>query len=295
MIYDFNMQNHPHSLKTIKQDLRKRLEEIGIEQSEARAETELIIGHVTELTSAQQALQADSQLPAETVESIEKIMQRRILREPLQYCLGHAWFMGLKFSVCPGVFIPRSDTETLVQVVLDLLGADVSDELRIMEIGVGSGAISVTLLTHLRQAHVTAFDVSRRSIEVTEENARAHGVADRLTLINDDWLNVSNQTFNVLVSNPPYIPLSENSELAPEVAHHEPQSALFGTGGDGLGYYRSIAELMRSTLTKPALMAVEVGDNQSESVKEIFDRMGWSKTAIHRDLSGLPRVVSARA
>lgn len=297
MIYYSAMQNRA-TIKSIKQNLRKRLEEIGIDQTEARAETDLIIGHVTELTSAQQALQADSPLSLAAVEAIERIMERRILREPIQYCLGHAWFMGLKFSVCPGVFIPRSDTETLVQVVLDLLGTELSchdGDLRILEIGVGSGAIAVTLLSRLSRARVTAYDVSKRSIEITQENARAHGVSERLSLINDDWLNVSGQSFNVIVSNPPYIPPSKNSELAPEVAHHEPTLALFGTDEDGLGHYRSMAERMRDVLIKPALIAVEVGDNQSQSVKEIFSRSGWSKPAIHHDLSGLPRVVSARA
>ncbi len=286
------------TLNAIKKQVRKTLEDLGIEPSEARAETELIIGHVTGFSAAKQALEANLDLKSESIAAIEQIMARRVLREPLQYCLGHAWFMGLKFLVSPGVFIPRSDTETLVEVTLNLLDShhfSACDDLQIMEIGIGSGAIAVTLLTRLKQARVTAYDVSPKSIEVAQENAKAHGVLDRLTLINDDWHNASNHLFNVVVSNPPYIPLSENSELAPEVLDHEPKLALFGTDSDGLGHYRSMAQRVKSYLTKPALLAVEVGDNQSESVAEILNSAGWLKTAIHNDLSGRPRVVSAQA
>lgn len=283
------------SLKAVKQALRKSLEEIGIEPSEAKAETDWIIGHITGWNASQQALEADSNLKPKSLEEIEKIVARRALREPLQYCLGHAWFMGRRFAVAPGVFIPRSDTETLVEVTLNLLATARASDLHILEIGIGSGAIAISLLAHLPEARVTAYEISTASIEVATANADTHGVLNRLTVINDDWHNVSNQAFNLVVSNPPYIPLCQRSQLPPEVAHYEPELALFGVDEDGLGHYRSIASSMRDCLTKPALAAVEVGDNQSEAVRNIFEEAGWVQTDIHLDLSGQPRVVSAHA
>jgi release factor glutamine methyltransferase len=272
----------------------------GVEQAEAERESVLIIEHLTDFNTAAQMLHANQHLSVDQNEQVDEILLKRGRRMPLQYCLGYQWFMGNKFLVEPGVFIPRTDTETLVVVVKDLLTRTnrlpelAAPGLKAGEIGIGSGAISISLLKEIPHLQIVACDVSEKALSVACANAGRHSVGERLQLLAGDWTAVMPDSLNAIISNPPYIPPAEKQQLQPEVRDYEPDAALFGPGDDGLGFYRTIASTGRNFLADGrGLVAVEVGDGQSEAVRALFATNAWSDCQVHFDVNGLARVVSA--
>ncbi len=279
-------------LKDIKAHIRLSLLAAGIDQDECRRELELIIEHATGWKLADQILREREDPGDKAAGEIGRIVEMRGRRVPLQYCLGSTDFMGMRFAVRPGVFIPRPDTETLVEVVVRLL-----NEIRqphVLEIGAGSGAVAVSILKLVPAADLVAVDLSAAAVRLTIENATTHGVADRLITIESDWREATGRDFDGIVSNPPYIPLSAGKDLAPEIKDYEPAQALYGWGGDGLGFYRDLCAFGIERIKPGGFVAVEVGDAQAESVAEIFRLGGLESVGPHRDLAGLPRVISAR-
>ena len=279
-------------IKEIKALINSALRAAGIDHDEARRETELIVEHATGWKLSEQILNEKVEPGVEAAGEIGRIVELRKRRVPLQYCLGSADFMGLRFAVAPGVFIPRPDTETLVHVVLSLLSDN--PQARLLEIGAGSGAVAVSILKLAPAAALLAVDVSADALRLTLENATTHGVGDRLTTVLADWREVTGQTFDGILSNPPYIPLSLKQDLQPEVRDYEPAEALFGWGEDGLGFYREFCLSGLGAVKPGGFVAVEVGCGQAEAVAEIFEKSGLQSVAGHRDLSGLARVISAR-
>lgn len=275
------------------QSLRTALRMLGVDDGEAEAECDLIIEHVTGLRRTQRLLNPDTPLTEEQKLQLAEVVRRRAEGEAVQYCLGEAWFMNHRFVVRPGVFIPRSDTEVLVEAVLRRLNGVSSPA--IAEVGTGSGAIAVSLLAARPDAKVSAAEASPIAYETTLENALNCRVADRLTLTNADWLDWLPSIppgLDVFVSNPPYIPRWQQHELAREV-FAEPHLALFGTDEDGLGFYRQFARLIREKLKPQGFIAVETGDGQADAVAEIFARAHWADPVTERDLTGNKRVVTA--
>lgn len=271
----------------------QRLLDVGIEEHEARREAVMIVQHATGHSPTMQHLHFDELVTEETMLDIESIVSQRERRVPLQYCLGEAWFMGLRLAVEPGVLIPRADTETLVEISLGLLSTK-SNDLLFADIGCGSGAIVVAMLQSMRRARAFAIDISSIAAEVTRKNAAAHGVGDRLEIICDDWMNFRpERQLDALISNPPYIPRRLGAELAPEVAVFEPEIALYGQDEDGLGFYRQLNRHAGQLLLPDGLMALEVGQGQAESVVALLQSGPWNSVAVHSDLSGISRVVTA--
>ncbi len=279
------------SLNLFKEEIAAALLAVGVERSEARREAELIIEHITGLRLAQQMLAADKSITDDQYCIGVSILQQRQKRVPLQYCLGYAYFMGLKLKVRAGVFIPRGDTETLVEVALNRLRSKTRPQLT--EIGTGSGAIAIAILKHLPDAIVTAIDVSAEAVALTEENAILHGVWQRLRLVQADWRSSLPSELDAILSNPPYIPQSERQSLAPEVETYEPELALFGGDPDGLSFYRELSAVGQLHLSGGGFIAVEIGDRQSEDATAIFTEHGWQDVEIVEDLNGLPRVLTA--
>lgn len=273
--------------------LEAALAEAGV--ASPRREADIIIEHVTGMKAAERILEIDSPLPADSTGRILEILERRKLREPLQYCLGETFFMGLAFAVTPGVFIPRQDTECLVECVLEHLQAVSSP--RIGEVGTGSGAIAVSLLKYRQDATVTACDISEPAVECTRANAGLHGVESRLSLIRADWLDwlaeleARGERLDAFVWNPPYIARKDKETLEPEVLA-EPHTALFGSDDDGLGFYRAMSVLAGKVMKPGAFIAVEIGCDQDE-VAAIFRNAGWTGVELRRDLSGNWRCVVA--
>jgi release factor glutamine methyltransferase len=255
-----------------------------------------MISHVRDLDRTQQVVQKDLVLNDAEIATLDELLAGRQKRIPIQYLTGQAHFMGLKLKIEAGVFIPRTDTESLVEIVVDKLKEACREEdemLLVLELGVGSGAISIALLRRLPNLQIVAIDLSNKALQVTRDNAARHAVLDRLSLFREEkWWTLSSK-FRALVSNPPYIPKAQKDSLEPEVGLHEPASALFGEDEDGLGFYRLIAEHAGGVLAPGALIAVEVGDGQALSVSEIFAAGGFENPQSHKDVNGLERVVTA--
>jgi release factor glutamine methyltransferase len=274
----------------------QKLLAMGLEPGEAAAEAGIITAEVTGLSAADQII-----FPGPFLEKWNKvsgdILEQRKKHVPLQYIIGYTEFMGLKFKVEAGVFIPRSDTEALVEAVIEIVRKEKISRPYLMDIGTGSGAIGVALAKRIEGARVLAVEIEETPFRVAKKNAELHRVSDRVEVVHGDWRENVPLDLDVIVSNPPYIPRSQQETLAPEVGEHEPHRALFGSDDDGLGYYRQLARATRTAFNKldGGWIACEFGDGQASDCEAIFKKEGWHEVSIKADLSGSPRVILARA
>lgn len=237
-------------------------------------------------------------------------LERRGQHEPYAYITNQRWFMGLSFYVNPHVLIPRDDTEILVETALYALGNNQDflnqnkysnmfmltkkNSYRILDVGTGSGCIAICLAKSSDQCFVDAIDISTNALEVAKENARRYCVDDRIHFINADFLTHSIDgidKYDIIVSNPPYIPSQDIAGLMTSVKNYEPISAL-DAGDDGLIFYRALAKSTDSLLNDGGILMVECGFDQAQQVRKIFEDNGL-KSLILNDLSGIPRVVAA--
>lgn len=229
----------------------------------------------------------------DAVESImfKAVVKRRSSREPFQYISGVQQFFGLEFNVTPDVLIPRPETEILVEAAINELknvGAP-----QICEIGVGSGCISIAMLTNLPKATVIGADISESALKVAKTNALKHDVSERLNLVTSDlFSNVEEKGFDMIVSNPPYVPAVDMSTLQEEVRSFEPEMALVG-GTDGLDLVRRIIVDTPERLRAGGTLFLEIGWDQSERVSELFDPNLWSDVDFLPDLQSIPRIAKA--
>ena len=251
----------------------------------------VLLMHALGLDRAGLIAHPERSLTREQLADIQRLVERRLRFEPIQYILGIQEFYGLELKVSPAVLIPRPETEILVEAVLTRLPHD--SPVRIVDIGTGSGAIAIALAVGLRQAHVTALDLSPAALEVACENAAMHGVAGRVRFLESDLLAAvaGEPKLDAIVSNPPYIPDSDAPTLHTQVREFEPKMALFA-GVEGLDIYaRLIPEAAR--LLKPGgLLAMEIGYGQRVSIEQLL--AGWSDVEFVPDLQGIPRVALAR-
>lgn len=297
------------TLKDLERDLIMRLGRLGIEPDEARREAKLFLESVLKAGQAEIVLMAEEKAKTEWIAQAEAYISRRSDREPPQYILGKTRFMGLEISTGRGVFIPRTDTETLVAAAHSRFKEKGSPlPVRMLEIGVGSGAVIIALLKLIPQSRAVGIDLSRQALELSRTNAVASGVIDRLELVECNFRSLQESgnspdkdipawladKFDIVVSNPPYIPIADRESLAPEIRHHEPDVALFGWDADGLGFYRCFQNYAPSHLIAPGgIVALECGDGQAEKVAEILSLGGMSAVEIVPDVNGLARVVAA--
>ena len=227
-------------------------------------------------------------LSAEQIRAVNALSDRRQRREPVAHIIGRKHFWTLEFEVNRDVLIPRPETEFVVEAALKGIAGDA--RARILDLGVGSGAILLTLLSERPNAKGVGVDISEAALQVARANAAMLGVADRVELRRGDWAEGLQGGFDFVVSNPPYIASEEIADLAPEVARHEPRVALDG-GADGLAAYRIILGRLPSLLKPGGGFALEVGRGQAETVTAMARAAGLSTEASWRDLAGLARVV----
>ena len=235
--------------------------------------------------------ESDRAVPAEALARLEAMLARRCAGEPVQYILGSADFMGLKFQVSPGVLIPRQDTETLVEAALIALqGA--GDDPCLLDLCTGSGCIGLSLASLVPRARVTLCDASREALEIAKKNMHALGV--KVDIRHGDLFDaVGRAKFDLIASNPPYIPRGELSELQKEV-QYEPRLALDG-GPDGLDFYRRIASEAGSHLNPGGSVYLEVGIGQAPAVLELLKAsLPCLEAGTIKDLNGIERVVFAK-
>ncbi len=217
---------------------------------------------------------------------------RRQSGSPIQYITGHAEFFGLPFAVTPAVLIPRPETEHLVEEVLRLAAHWPNP--RIADIGTGSGAIAIALAHTLPNAHIAATDLSPSALKVAQQNARSNQVEDHITFLHGDLLApLSGRQFEIIASNPPYIPTPDLATLAVEVRDHEPHSALFA-GPDGLEIYQRLIPAARAFLAPGGWLLLEIGYNQQPAIEALLQHSGYQLIRFVPDYQGIPRVAAAQ-
>ncbi|MEJ0060995.1 MAG: peptide chain release factor N(5)-glutamine methyltransferase [Terricaulis sp.] len=230
-------------------------------------------------------------LSAEQLAGIEALTLRREAREPISHIVGRKAFWTIDLAVTPDVLTPRPETETLVEVALEL--SDFAAPSRVLDLGVGTGAILFAVLGARPLAQGVAVDVSAKALEVAKANAAELGLSERIAFINTDWGDGLEGGFDLVVSNPPYIRTSEIDLLEPEVARYEPRLALDG-GDDGLDAYRRIIHVLPHLLKPDGAFAFEVGEGQAEAVWALADQAGLTPLGVRKDLAGKSRVVWGR-
>ena len=254
----------------------------------ARRDAELLLIRAAGRERAWLLTHSEAELTAEQSAQFDDWIARRARQEPIQYILGETEFYGLKFRVTPDVLIPRPETEHLVEAVLELVSRDAA--VRICDVGTGSGAIAVALAHELPRAHLTAVDLSRPALEVATENARRHGVADRMRFVESDLLGaVRGETFDVIVSNPPYV--RDDEVLESQVRDYEPKAALFA-GPTGLEVYRRLIPQAHQALVPGGWLLMEIGHGQRDGLAGLLK--DWEKVEFKVDLQGIPRVAIAQ-
>lgn len=249
---------------TIREALRAaqaRLEKAGVPNSDYDARE--MLAHIMEENALMLRMNAQRELPEDKLAAYEAMIQRREAREPMQYILGSAGFMGLDFHVEPGVLCPRPDTEILCEEAIRRIRP--GD--RVLDIGTGSGALSVSMAHHAKGCSVTAVDVSDTALRVAAGNAKANG-ADVRFVKSDCFTALCGEVFDVIVSNPPYISREEMETLMPEVTR-EPELALFG-GEDGLDFYRRICREAPAYLKMGGCLLFEIGWQQKDDVSALL-------------------------
>ena len=265
---------------------------VGAEQLggvNARRDAELLLLHTLGLSKTSLFTKAYRLLSVAEQTGYEGAIARRAKGEPVQYITGRQEFYGLMLKVSPAVLIPRPETELLMEAVLARLPA--GDASQIVDVGTGSGAIAIALASKLPMARVTAVDLSDAALAVARENAAVHGVMERVRFMVSDLLEaVAGETFDVVVSNPPYVPETDRESLERQVRDFEPEMALFA-GVSGLDVYERLVPEAWRALKPGGLLAMELGYGQRAALAELL--RGWESVKFLDDLQGIPRVVLA--
>lgn len=229
------------------------------------------------------------------VEKYFELIARRAAGRPTQYLTGRQEFWGLDFEVSPAVLIPRPETEHVIEVVLERLGAERA-RLRVADVGTGSGCIAVALAEELPIAQIFATDISAAALEVARRNAEKHGVGARVRFVECDLLDGVGEDagpFDLIVSNPPYVAREEEAQLPREVREHEPHAALFAEAS-GAEFYGPLIAQAAKRLRSGGLLVVEIGYGALERVRPLLgDSKTWADVRVANDLAGIPRVISA--
>jgi release factor glutamine methyltransferase len=260
----------------------------------ASTEAQILLAHVLQTKRVDLFVRYEEQPTEAERTQFRELITRRVAGWPVAYLVGARDFYLLTFEVDPAVLIPRSDTETLVLEALTRLKPLTAPT--VLDLGTGSGCIAVALAVRQKDAQVTAVDVSPDALALARRNAARHNVADRVTFLQGDLFAPlpAGATFDLIVSNPPYIAQSEFADLSPDVRDHEPRLALDG-GPDGLAFYRRIASGAGPFLKAGGSLLLEIGWTQDEAVRALLAERGeWDVGPTLRDMSKHPRVVTAR-
>ena len=261
-----------------------------------RLQAELLLAGVLNLPRMQLYLRFDQALADADVERYRQWVMRRGQREPLQHILGSTSFCGVEIAVDRSVLVPRPETELLAEqgwLFLNGLGSDAKPAA--LDFGTGSGCLAITLALKSPPAQVYAVDLSADALELARQNAVTSGVAERIRFFQGDGFAAlpSDARFDLIVSNPPYIPTAEIGTLQPEVRDYDPRGALDG-GADGLDFYRRIACEAAPFLKNGGRLMLEFGDGQAEAVRGLFEHQNWIVEHILPDYTQRPRIMMAR-
>jgi len=264
----------------------------GIESPETDAR--LLMAHALGIDRAELIVNGERALKPDEIEAISALATRRLRREPVARIFGCKEFWNLTLAVTPDVLVPRPETETVVEAALDAVvrGALQMEKLRILDIGTGSGALLLALLSELPNAVGTGTDISAAALVVAHENAERNGLAVRCRFAACDIAAGLAGPFDLIVSNPPYVARGDIAALAPDVRDYDPAIALDG-GSDGLDAYRAIAAQAPGLLAPGGKLIVELGAGQEAAVRALFTKAGLTVAPALDDLAGIPRALVA--
>jgi release factor glutamine methyltransferase len=265
----------------------------GVE--DAKVDARALLCHALHIDRARLISDSERILEAREIAAISALAARRLRREPVSRIRGRKEFWSLTLNVTPAVLTPRPETETVVEAALDALGRDgmKMESLRILDIGTGSGALLLALLSELPSAVGVGTDISEAALEVARANAERNGLAARCNFVACDIAASVQGAFDLIVSNPPYISRGEIATLEPEVRDYAPAVALDG-GNDGLDCYRAIAKDARRLLAPGGRLIVELGAGQEAEVRALFTQAGLQVSQARADLAGIPRALPAK-
>lgn len=271
---------------------RQELRDAQLSEAEADLGSRLLAQHVLGWTTERFLVDSRSPEPAGFADEYAALVARRAAREPLPYIVGYREFWGLKFEVTPAVLIPRPETELIVDAAVEL-HQDADAPVEIADIGTGSGCVAIAIAIERPAASIVATDISSVALEVARRNAAAHGVTDRIQLVQADLLDGVSGTFDLIVANPPYVRARDGVALQPEV-QQEPSVALF-SGPDGLDAIARIVDEAPARLRAGGHLVFEFGFGQDVEIEKLIEASRLSLVRLLRDLQGIARTAVCRA
>ena len=267
-------------LKSVLDHISSVLKEAGIQDH--RREARLLASLALDMTPEKVFLEENLEISSDQEKKIEEILKQRAARKPFSKITKTKEFWSMDFFVDENVLDPRPDSESLIEAALDQIN-DKKQPLKILEMGVGSGCLIITLLTELIGASGIATDISLKACTVAEKNAKMRQVSERLEICQMSWGESLEGKFDIIISNPPYIRLDCKDTLQPEV-HYDPALALYG-GEDGFDCYRDLAPDLQRLLSKDGFAVLEIGEGQEEEIEKILERNNLKVIGIKKDLS----------
>jgi release factor glutamine methyltransferase len=281
---------------TVLEAIQKSADFLGKKNVESpRLQVELILAHLMKMPRMKLYLNFDRVLTASETDVLRELVKRRGQREPLQHIVGSASFCGFEIAVNRHALVPRPETELLAELGWELLSTLNPQLSTALDFGTGTGCIAIALAAKCPAAKITALDVSAEALTLAKENAARINVADRIEFLQGDGFAAlpANSKFDLIVSNPPYIPSAEIETLQPEVRDFDPRGALDG-GADGLDFYRMLASQSKVFLKANGKIMLEFGDGQAEAIRKIFENEKWIVEAVKEDYSQRERILMAR-
>lgn len=270
-------------------EIVKILTSAGIEQNEANAEVKMLIEHFCGYSAIDIVM--GKRLDESKLNLVrEKAQLRARTRMPIQHILGFSYFMGDKFKVSKDTLIPRDETEILARKAIDIINKN--NLKSALDIGTGTGILACTIAKYTL-SNATALDVSEKALKIAEENIKNLGLSKKVKVLKSDLFENVDENFDLIVSNPPYIPLSEKATIQKEVTF-DPELALFTKDAKGLEFYEKIIKEAKNYLNKNGYLLFEMGIDQSKEIKELLETNGYKNIEIIKDLAEIDRVAIAQ-
>lgn len=282
--------NPPASIARALRDATGRLIDAG--HDSARLEAEVLLAHLLHISRARLYAQLGDGLAAEELAAYQALVQRHLTHEPVAYIVGKKEFYGLELRVDQRALIPRPETELLVEKAIDVARSWANRPLKIADVGTGSGALAISLAVALPDAQLYAIDSSQPALELAAINCRAHGVQDRVKILQGDLLGPLPEPVVIVVANLPYIPSASLAQLSPEIAHFEPIAALDG-GEDGLQVYRRFLQQVPGKVLPGGCVIIEIAADQGQSIIKLVDSLLPNcRVTVEKDYGGLDRLAT---
>ena len=280
---------------TVLEAIQKSTEFLGKKNVESpRLQTELLLAHLLKLPRMKLYLNFERVLTPVETDSLRELVKRRGQREPLQHIVGSTSFCGYEIAVSRHALVPRPETELLAESGWQFLSTLNSQPSTALDFGTGTGCIAVALAAKCLNAKIVTIDISADALALAKENAARNNVAERIEFLqNDEFAALPQKQFDLIISNPPYIPSAEIETLQPEVRDFDPRAALDG-GADGLDFYRRISMEAKPFLKSDGRIMLEFGDGQVDAIKAIFENEKWIVEAVKEDYSQRARVLIAK-